>query len=636
MNRFLLFFIFFSLLSSQSRITVNSKSQYLIYKKTIVEETYKKNNSGSEEEKIAHWTVLTMFLIDYAQKYDPDPAGAYDIINSGLYQIVEGITVGDIQKNPSKYTMHMYILKKYITIKEYLITEEDGSFINPSTWDIGGQGIQFSDKIEMIDQLNNILIEENTNQSIQDYFIGSLDKKFDDVKKTGEHAGYELIFEAGKGKMIQYLFFETKESIDNHFQIYLFEKDNKIQHWEDLYFKVIDVYMDEHKYPFFFRDGKSILHEKILLFEKYLAYNFDSKELGRQFHDLLIQPIIDENPDFLEEVDWQYTMTGGMLINKVTTIIPDTPIRNIPFEALIAPKAKFADDLDFAGPIYLVKKYSFHYANSVRELVQNSKYMENSIMESDTWQFLLDKFGNDLSGISDDEVEIVKKQMMEMILEELKDQENDVRIFAGVDYQKFTQNNLKNFGISNISDLKFVSEEVNNISHILSKIPCCEAIVNSPTETDFKKFQFSNKLDIVHIAMHGISDNKDYRKSSLLFEPDDKNNGFLEFREIINLKIPARLIVLSACETNRGQDFTNMHSLSLQRAFKATGVENVIGTLWAIDDKVTAEFMAYFYTFLFQQDNKNISMALALAKMLTLDTNLNPHYWAGFVQYGNR
>jgi len=65
-------------------------------------------------------------------------------------------------------------------------------------------------------------------------------------------------------------------------------------------------------------------------------------------------------------------------------------------------------------------------------------------------------------------------------------------------------------------------------------------------------------------------------------------------------------------------------------------VENVIGTLWAIDDKVTAEFMAYFYTFLFQQDNKNISMALALAKMLTLDTNLNPHYWAGFVQYGNR
>lgn len=443
-------------------------------------------------------------------------------------------------------------------------------------------------------------------------------------------------FEATKNKMIQYLFLEIKESIDNHFQIYLFEKDDKIQHLEDLYFKVIDVHMDEYKYPFFFRDGKSILHEKILLFEKYLANNFDSEELGRQFHDLLIQPIIDENPDFLEEVDWDYITTGGMLINKLTTIIPDTSIRNIPFEALIAPKAKFAYDLGFAGPIYLVKKYSFHYANSVRELVQNSKYVENSIMESDTWQFLLDKFGNDLSGISDDEVEIVKKQVMEMILEELKDQENDVRIFAGVDYQKFTQNNLKNFGISSISDLKFVSEEVNNISHVLSKIPCCEAIVNSPTETAFKKFQFSNKLDIIHIAMHGISNNKDYRKSSLLFEPDDKNNGFLEFREIINLKIPARLIVLSACETNRGQDFTNMHSLSLQRAFKATGVENVIGTLWAIDDKVTAEFMAYFYTFLFQQDNKNVSMALALAKMLTLDTNLNPHYWAGFVQYGNR
>ena len=93
-------------------------------------------------------------------------------------------------------------------------------------------------------------------------------------------------------------------------------------------------------------------------------------------------------------------------------------------------------------------------------------------------------------------------------------------------------------------------------------------------------------------------------------------------------------MILSACSTNLGENYNNIHSLSIARAFKDIGVENVIGTLWPVDDKATAKFMEIFYDTLMNVQSRNIVQALKYTKLQMRQIYPNPHYWAGFVLYG--
>ena len=138
---------------------------------------------------------------------------------------------------------------------------------------------------------------------------------------------------------------------------------------------------------------------------------------------------------------------------------------------------------------------------------------------------------------------------------------------------------------------------------------------------------------MIHIATHGFP--LENEVSALALNPDNYNDGFLTYREVQKLDIDARLVVLSACNTKQGESYNNIHSLSIARAFKDIGVENVIGTLWPIDDEATAKFMEIFYDTLINIENRNIVYALKYTKLQMRQLYPNPHYWAGFVLYGN-
>jgi CHAT domain-containing protein len=61
------------------------------------------------------------------------------------------------------------------------------------------------------------------------------------------------------------------------------------------------------------------------------------------------------------------------------------------------------------------------------------------------------------------------------------------------------------------------------------------------------------------------------------------------------------LVVLSVCETNRGPALIGEGTLSLQRAFLLAEVRSVVGSLWKVDDKATAELMTLFYANLWEK-----------------------------------
>lgn len=145
---------------------------------------------------------------------------------------------------------------------------------------------------------------------------------------------------------------------------------------------------------------------------------------------------------------------------------------------------------------------------------------------------------------------------------------------------------------------------------------------------------------IIHLATHGIVDDKNPELSGLVFSLVNKEGeparGFLRLSDIYNLKLPADLVVLSACQTALGPQQKGEGVTGLTRGFIHAGAGRVVASLWKVDDAATAELMKRFYTYMLDQ---KMPAAEALRRAQLDISTLNEewrssYYWAGFVLQG--
>lgn len=144
----------------------------------------------------------------------------------------------------------------------------------------------------------------------------------------------------------------------------------------------------------------------------------------------------------------------------------------------------------------------------------------------------------------------------------------------------------------------------------------------------------SSKYDVLHLAMHAVVDEEDSNMSSLIFNNDER----LYLSELYDMKIPAHLAVLSACDTGSGELKEGEGVQSLSRAFTYAGVKSTVMSLWPVPDRETSIIMTEFYKNL--KDGKSKDEALQLAKVNYLknvsEVELkHPYYWAGFIISGD-
>jgi CHAT domain-containing protein len=99
----------------------------------------------------------------------------------------------------------------------------------------------------------------------------------------------------------------------------------------------------------------------------------------------------------------------------------------------------------------------------------------------------------------------------------------------------------------------------------------------------------------VHFACHGFIRADQPQLSSLALTPDEHNDGFLTVLEVFRMKIPADLVVLSACETAKGRIYKAEGVIGFTRAFMMAGAPRVIVSLWKVDDEATGALMVKFY-----------------------------------------
>ncbi|MEG4055120.1 MULTISPECIES: CHAT domain-containing tetratricopeptide repeat protein [unclassified Microcoleus] len=141
------------------------------------------------------------------------------------------------------------------------------------------------------------------------------------------------------------------------------------------------------------------------------------------------------------------------------------------------------------------------------------------------------------------------------------------------------------------------------------------------------------KARIIHLATHGLLNEVKRRDlpGAIALGPSGNDDGLLTSSEILDLKLNAELVVLSACNTGRGK-LTGDGVLGLSRALISAGVSSIIVSLWLVPDAATAELMAEFYRQL--QKNPNKAQALRQAMLMTMKMHPNPQDWAAFTLIG--
>jgi CHAT domain-containing protein/tetratricopeptide (TPR) repeat protein len=140
---------------------------------------------------------------------------------------------------------------------------------------------------------------------------------------------------------------------------------------------------------------------------------------------------------------------------------------------------------------------------------------------------------------------------------------------------------------------------------------------NQATEGQFKK-QPLDRFSIIHLAVHAFSDPKDPERAALLLAPDQSGDedGFLQPREISQLPIAAKVVVLSACDTNVGRSFGQEGIANLARAFLLAGASSVVTTMWTVSDTGSSTLMTEFYRNL--HAGQDVATSLWNAKQLML------------------
>ncbi len=299
--------------------------------------------------------------------------------------------------------------------------------------------------------------------------------------------------------------------------------------------------------------------------------DLDFQKASHELYDLLLKPVEEE-------------LTGKTNI----IIVPDGPLWNLPFQALMDEKGK-----------YLVEKAAVSYAPSLtalREMRKRAKSRKHS-GEAD-----LLAFGNPT--IAAATRERVQRVFMSEKLEPIPEAERLVNSLA------------KMYG--------------SHRSRVFTG-------ANAREETAKTE---SPKYRIVQFATHGILNNASPMYSHLVMAHNDKNpneDGLLEAWELKDMDLKADMVILSACDTARGKISNGEGVIGMTWASFIAGAPTTVATQWKVESTSTTELMLEFHRQLLAK--KRVSKAEALRraslKIMKDPRFRHPSYWAGFVMVGD-
>ncbi len=297
------------------------------------------------------------------------------------------------------------------------------------------------------------------------------------------------------------------------------------------------------------------------------------KESARQLDETLMQPI-------------------RQLLGNTKTILlsPDAALNLIPFEALVDENNQ-----------YLVENYHITYLTSGRDLLR-----------------LKDKFASQQSPL------IVADPFYGKAGEK-------VALTRSIDLSEFT-----------FPGLPGTEQEAKAIKNLL---PQATVLTGSQaTENAVKQVK---KPNILHIATHGffkpesnVLENPLLRSGLVLagvtIGQSAGDDGVLTALETTNLNlVGTKLVVLSACDTGKGDIKIGQGVYGLRRALVIAGSESQLISLWKVSDDATKDLMVAYYGRLQKGEGRSEALRQIQLGMLKGEKQKHPFYWASFIPSGD-
>ncbi|WP_164013126.1 tetratricopeptide repeat protein [Pyxidicoccus trucidator] len=112
------------------------------------------------------------------------------------------------------------------------------------------------------------------------------------------------------------------------------------------------------------------------------------------------------------------------------------------------------------------------------------------------------------------------------------------------------------------------------------------------------------------------------------------DNALVTALELAGLNLwGTQLVVLSACDTGRGDVKLGQGVFGLRRAFVVAGAETIVMSLWKVNDAKTGTLMEAYYRNLLAGQGRATALREAMREMRL--TQAHPHYWAPFIAVGS-
>lgn len=192
----------------------------------------------------------------------------------------------------------------------------------------------------------------------------------------------------------------------------------------------------------------------------------------------------------------------------------------------------------------------------------------------------------------------------------------------------------------------FKTDDTSTIPGSKKEVRAAAGAINGSGDTlligsEATKYSFEHEhlaqYRLIHLAVHGFADPQHPTHSALVLlnDPSAHEDGLLDASEIVQLRLKADLVVLSACDTAVGPVEGEEGISTLARSFLLAGAKSVISTLWPIEDMYSYALMKFFYTHLAAGDPAPFALAEAKRDMLRMwGPRAVPYYWAGYIYEG--
>ena len=142
------------------------------------------------------------------------------------------------------------------------------------------------------------------------------------------------------------------------------------------------------------------------------------------------------------------------------------------------------------------------------------------------------------------------------------------------------------------------------------------------------------RFRVLHLAAHAVVDHEHPSRTAVVLSPGaPEEDGLLQIREVVDLDLDGRIVVISACSSAGGTVLAGEGVLGLARAFFQAGARAVVGSLWPLRDDEAASLVRDFSRHL--GEGRSVGAALAQAREDRIAAGDPAAGWAGLVLIGD-